>query len=230
MRPATTRSRNNGLVAAAAIAVIIAAILLIGILVTTSITAHNSETSSSSSDSGCDKHGYSVPFVCGFNPGATVRILPGFYATSVMIHNPSSRNVDFKKKISLTFPPPNQAAGFVSEEISDSLGECQALMVDCEEILGEFVSGFPGQLPPYIIGVFSVTSEKTLQVSQEQTVNGFTFPQDEVASGIQKKKDESPSGIQKRNGPPPSPPPPPTPIIGSGAPSVSQLQIGGHCV
>lgn len=223
-----TRARSgNGLATAAAVAIIVAALVLIGILVSTSITAHNSE--STSSGSGCDKYGFSVPFVCGFNPSATVRILPGFYATSVMIHNPSSRNVEFKKKISLTFPPPNQAPGFVSEAIEDSLDECQALMVDCEEILGDFGLN-PQQLPPYIIGVLSVTSERALQVSQEQTVNGFTFPQDEAPSGIQKKKDEKPSGTQKGNGPPPGPPPPPPAIIGSGAPSVSQLQVAGHCV
>ena len=57
------------------------------------------------------KFQYAAKFVCGTNPGATDRVVPGLYATAINIHNPSAKDAILFKKVALTFPPPQQQAG-----------------------------------------------------------------------------------------------------------------------
>ena len=95
---------------------------LIGIIITTSITADRLKGKS------CDSFRYQVPFVCGLNPFTPERIRPGNYTTSIIISNPNDDEVEFHKKIALSFPPQSQEPGFVSNSTDDSLNSCQTLI------------------------------------------------------------------------------------------------------
>ncbi len=151
------------------VAAIVIALLLIGILVSTSINAGRVARLS------CDAFRYEVPFVCGVNPNAIPRVMPGSYATTVHVHNPGSGTADFWKRVSLDFPPESQSPGFLSEALDDSLGEMRTLMVDCEEIGSEF--GIPPG-PPYVLGMVLIQSKVSLAVWAEQTAakTGFFVP------------------------------------------------------
>ncbi len=139
--------------------------LLIAILITTSYTADRVKRSS------CDSFRYEVPFVCGINFGAIKRVMPGQYATLIHIHNPNDGEVEFDKKISLSFPPSDQKPGIVSNKSHDSLNSCETLMVDCEEIFINDEFNISKKLPPYIIGMVIVQSPKSsLTIWAEQTV------------------------------------------------------------
>lgn len=153
----------------------IVAILLgvAGIIIATSITA---DSVRSGTPSGCEVMRFGVPFVCGLNPGAFPRVNPGRYSTLVHVHNHQSHKISLEKKISLDFPPSEQAPGFVSNPIKEELEPCQSVMVDCEEILGDF--NITGQMPPYFIGLVSVTvdEEDEPTVWGEQTVLSLANP------------------------------------------------------
>ena len=107
---------------------------------------------------------YAAKFVCGLDPAGTdVRVIPGQYATSVAVHNPSRTDTTIRKRVSLTFPPSAQEPGSVSDYIQDTLGPTQALQVDCEEIPAAF---FPGQtFPPYIQGFLVIQSTSSVDVT-----------------------------------------------------------------
>ncbi len=132
------------------------------------------------------KFQYAAKFVCGFDPPpAFVRVSPGQYATSVLIHNPQKRPVWIRKKVALTFPPAVQDPGEVSQFLRDKLLPDQALQVDCEEIGGhppvppggvsqsEFFpgrdlfggAGGAGGFPPYIQGFVIVESTRSVDVT-----------------------------------------------------------------
>ena len=125
------------------------------------------------------KFQYAAKFVCGFDPPpAFLRVAPGQYATSVLIHNPQRKSVTIRKKVALTFPaaPPfahfEQAPGAVSEFIEDTLLSDEALQVDCQEIgpLGGssfFPGGIPAvpPVPPYIQGFVIIESERSVDVT-----------------------------------------------------------------
>ena len=91
----------------------VAMIVAVAVLVPVTPAAENSEKSQKS---GKARFQYAAKFVCGFDPPpAFVRVSPGQYATSVLIHNPQRDRVWIRKKLALTFPPSAQAPGEVSE-------------------------------------------------------------------------------------------------------------------
>ncbi len=120
---------------------------------------------------GNSKFSYAAKFVCGFNPQKTDRIVPGLYATAINIHNPSNKSITFRKKVALTFPPPEQRAGEVSEFIIDTLGPDEALEVDCGEIPKGFVFANP-PTTPYVKGFLVIQSPKSLDVTAVYTAGG----------------------------------------------------------
>jgi hypothetical protein len=82
---------------------------------------------------------YAAKFVCGIaESGSNNRVIGGDYSTAINIHNPNGTNVEFLKKIALTFPPQGQAPGEISELIEDQLAPDESLEVDC----GQIPSGF----------------------------------------------------------------------------------------
>ncbi len=148
-------------------------LLLIGILVAASIMASLVQRRS------CDAFRYEVPFVCGINPGSLVRVATGTYATSVHIHNPQSKTVDFWKRLSISFPPPEQAPGIVSIKIDDFLNSLETLMVDCQEIFTDDNFNVTDG-PPYMMGMLLVHSEESLTIWAEQTVSDASFVQSPI--------------------------------------------------
>jgi len=124
------------------------------------------------------KFQYAAKFVCGADPAdAFVRVIPGFYSTTIAIHNPQGRRVSLRKKLALTFPPGPQRPGDVSPFQEDTLEADEALQVDCGEIYdtdennpnrSEFFlnQGFP----PYIQGFLIIESKRSLDVSGYYTV------------------------------------------------------------
>jgi hypothetical protein len=116
---------------------------------------------------------YAVPFTCGLNGGDIERAVPGTYAAAVNILNPRETEVIFTKHVALTFPPVEQVAGDVSDEILESLPGGAALQVDCGEIQGDGFT-FPGGAPasPYLTGFLVVRADSRLHVSLTQTATG----------------------------------------------------------
>ena len=121
------------------------------------------------------KFQYVAKFVCGPNSQSIQRVLPGWYATAINIHNPDKKNVTFRKKIAFTFPPAEQRPGRVSEFLVDMLKPDEALEVDCGEIPNEF---FPNNPPPtpYVKGFLVVQSPRSLDVTAVYTAGTLGDP------------------------------------------------------
>ena len=149
---------------------------------------------SASADDGGRAFQYTAAFVCGQDPQpAFVRVVPGFYATSVAIHNAGARRADVTTQVALTFPPGARAPGPVSQKLVNTLEAGQAFQVDCEEIFGEpgttqpggvptFSQYFPEQapgvmFPPYIEGFVIVESRRRLNVTGVYTAAEGTVGQ-----------------------------------------------------
>ncbi len=119
---------------------------------------------------------HEAAFTCGVDPpGATSRILPGQYATSVAICNRTDRPVRFRIRAALTFPDAlggsDIEGGLVSEPMERTLQPRQALQVDCGEVPSEFFPGFQG--PPYVQGFLLIESRGGLGVSTVHTAGRF---------------------------------------------------------
>ena len=113
---------------------------------------------------------YAAKLICGFQEDQEdMRIAPGFYATTINIHNPRERRVVFFKKLALTFPPEEQSPGEVMPiREEDVLEPDQALAVDCVDIRRHlFPNGFP---TPYIEGFVVIQSQASLDVTAVYTV------------------------------------------------------------
>ncbi len=120
---------------------------------------------------------YVAMFSCGFDPpGAFQRLIPGQYATSIAIHNPSRKPVTLRKTVALSFPPAEQAPGEVSGTLEDVLAPGQSLQVDCQEIPAQFT--FPQGPPaaPYVLGHLSIESARRLAVTAIYTVGEASEP------------------------------------------------------
>ena len=140
-------------------------------------------------------------FVCGADPQpAFVRVVPGFYATTVAIQNIDRRTADIRMRVSLSFPPPVLAPGPVSADIETSLEPGAALQVDCAEIFGipgsqtpdgnpVFSTFFPGMapgvgFPPYIQGFVTIETRRRLEVAAVYTAADGTLGEDLVVRSI----------------------------------------------
>ena len=108
-------------------------------------------------------------FTCGFDPQTKInRVLPGQYATAIVIQNPSYRHqLTFAARVALVFPPSVLAPGPVSPTIELALGANQALEIDCEELRGTFFGGVP--LPPYFQGFVTIETKRPLVVAATYT-------------------------------------------------------------
>ncbi len=111
---------------------------------------------------------YAAKFICGIQRDPNdFRLAPGFYATTINIHNPNEREVRFFKKLALTFPPGRQTPGKVLPIGHDLLRPDEALAVDCPDIERRL---FPSGLPaPYIEGFVVIQSPASLDVTAVYT-------------------------------------------------------------
>ncbi|KKL89427.1 hypothetical protein LCGC14_1914800 [marine sediment metagenome] len=151
---------------------------------------------------GCHHLQYAAPFACGSNPDSLLRLRPGNYTTMVHIFNPNNHPVTFRKKVALTFPPAEQKAGAVSEWLEDTLGECEALMVDCGEIEARGNGTFDMRVrKPYRAGFVVAQSKAPLEVWAHESSDGSTSVPRRQRSSNEKREyqpepvtdDESPS-------------------------------------
>jgi hypothetical protein len=111
---------------------------------------------------------YAAKIVCGIQPDPEdMRLVRGFYATSINVHNPDIERVRFTKKLALTIPPGGQRPGEVRRLAIDALGPDEALAVDCMDIKRRvFPDGFP---QPYIEGFVIIQSPRSLDVTAVYT-------------------------------------------------------------
>ncbi len=112
---------------------------------------------------------YPVKMVCGIqNEEKDTRFAPGRYATVVNIRNPGRERADFRKRLSLAYPPPEQAPGQVLPIAHDSLEHEEALKVDCPDLQRTV---FQGEFPtPYIDGFVVIQSPVQLDVRAVYTM------------------------------------------------------------
>ena len=73
---------------------------------------------------------YAVKFVCGRADGEV--LARGEYLTAVNVHNPTNKDIEFRKKFAIALP--RQRPGPVSEFTSTRLGPDEALEIDCPDI------------------------------------------------------------------------------------------------
>ena len=113
---------------------------------------------------------YAADFVCGVNPAATERILPGEYSTTISIQNPNAVRVTLVAGVALSFPPGAPAPGPRSPNVEIELPGGSAVQIDCGEFTdGTFFSEPPG--PPYIQGFVTIRSPLRLNVRAFHTVS-----------------------------------------------------------
>jgi uncharacterized repeat protein (TIGR01451 family) len=120
-------------------------------------------TATFQSEALCLRYEYAAKFVCG-TQGDQDRLLaaPGRYGTIVNIHNFQSRTVPFFKKLSLGFPPPEQAPGEIHPIGIDELAYDETLKADCDDIAQRL---FDGDLPEgFIDGYLVIQSPRRLDV------------------------------------------------------------------
>lgn len=85
-----------------------------------------------------------MKFVCGKSEGHVVA--PGDYWTAINVHNPTSRNVRFRKKIAIALP--SERPGPVTGYFDARLGPDEALEIDRRDIFEharqdvDFLKGF----------------------------------------------------------------------------------------
>jgi hypothetical protein len=114
---------------------------------------------------------YAAKLICGLQKDPEgMRLVRGFYATAVNIHNPSDAEVRFSKKLALTFPPEEQRPGEIFPLGLDTLRADEALEVDCEDVRRKlFQGGFPEN---YIKGFVVIQSPASLDVTAVYTAAG----------------------------------------------------------
>lgn len=116
---------------------------------------------------------YTVSFTCGQNQGDPQRVVQGTFATAVNLYNAGATDITLHKSIALTFPPAEQAAGAVSDQIEDVLAPGTALQVDCEELQSEFAFAAPGPVATdHRQGFLVIESDRPLNVEAVYTAAG----------------------------------------------------------
>jgi hypothetical protein len=111
---------------------------------------------------------YAAKLLCGIQRDPEdMRLAPGFYATTINIHNPHGEPVSLFKKLALTYPPGEQRPGQIIPIAIDQLGPDEALAVDCVDIRNRlFPEGFPTS---YIEGFVVIQSPESLDVTAVYT-------------------------------------------------------------
>ena len=127
---------------------------------------------------------YSAAFTCGLDPpNALNRVLPGRFASAVILSNPNAFAVAFQAKVSLAFPGSAPVAGPSSPFIDFTLGPNEAMELDCEEVPTLFFPPGTG-FPPYQQGVVQVQSPSVLDVSTVHTTGAIDAGGNVLVSGI----------------------------------------------
>lgn len=106
---------------------------------------------------------YATKLICGVQKEHThMRLAPGFYATTINIHNPNNDAIGLCKKMALTYPPGKQKPGQILPIGADRLKSDEALAIDCMDIKARV---FDGNFPEsYVEGFVLIQSPWQLDV------------------------------------------------------------------
>lgn len=120
-------------------------------------------TATFQSEALCLRYEYAAKFVCGTQDDEDLLLAaPGRYGTIVNIHNFHSRTVPFFKKLSLGFPPSEQAPGEIHLIGIDELAYDETLKAACDDVAQRL---FDGDLPEgFIDGYLVIQSPRRLDV------------------------------------------------------------------
>jgi hypothetical protein len=171
---------------------------------------------------------FAAKIVCGLQKDPEdMRLARGFYATTINIHNPQEKDVTFKKKLALSFPPKEQRPGKVMPIAEDTLRPDEALKVDCMDVRGRlFPNGFP---TPYIEGFIVIDSPASLDVTAVYTTTALDRegrPGDHSSIDVEQIRERRTAG----GTPPPTDGCPDLVVSAIGTPSVNCPGGGGTCV
>jgi hypothetical protein len=75
---------------------------------------------------------YAAKFVCGKSDGEA--LAPGVYFTAINVHNPTARDVTFRKKFALPGREPEKSGNTPKKPVSADLRPDAALEIDCPDI------------------------------------------------------------------------------------------------
>ena len=127
-------------------------------------------------------------FICGNGP-TNNRFVTGDYRSAFNIHNNTKKNRRVTLQLALTFPnSPDATAPFDAsfrpgtriELESVRLHPGQAMMIDCDELVGATAFDIGGA-PPYISGVLDIRSSRPIAVTLHQTAGPNTEPVSSVS-------------------------------------------------
>ena len=170
---------------------------------------------------------FAAKIVCGLQKDPEdMRLARGFYATTINIHNPQDKDVTFKKKLALSFPPKEQRPGKVMPISEDTLRPDEALKVDCMDVRARlFPQGFPA---PYIEGFIVIESPASLDVTAVYTTTALDRdgrPGDHSSIDVEQIRER-----RTASAPPPTNGCPDLVVSAIGTPSVNCPGGGGTCV
>jgi hypothetical protein len=103
---------------------------------------------------------YAAKFVCG-KPSAE-ELAPGTYFTAINVHNPTDREVSFRKKVAIAGR--REQSGPVSDRFDAKLGPDEAFEIDCPDIRehahsdADFLKGFvviESEVELDVVGVYT---------------------------------------------------------------------------
>lgn len=109
---------------------------------------------------------YAAKFVCGKTDGE--ELAPGVYFTAINVHNPTERDITFRKKVALAGQEPEKP-GPVSKFFSAELGADATLEIDCPDIR---VHARGSEELPFLKGFVVLESDVELDVVAVYTAAG----------------------------------------------------------
>lgn len=107
---------------------------------------------------------YVADFICGNNPGALPRVVPGFYATTIAIFNGGGSAAAIEADVAFSFPA---NGGVLNLSVLPSIPAGGVASVDCGTI--QSAATFPS--PPYFQGLVVITSSRSLDVARSLTAS-----------------------------------------------------------
>jgi subtilase family serine protease len=128
---------------------------------------------------------YAVKFVCGKSNGEVVA--PGEYWTAINVHNPTSTDVKFRKKIAIGLP--SERPGPVSKFFDAILGPDEALEIDRKDIFKhadtnlDFIKGFvviESDVELDVVAVYTAAGRE----QQVETIHTERVPPRKIESGL----------------------------------------------
>lgn len=141
---------------------------------------------------------YAAKIVCGVIDEDALRFnLPGHYATSVNIHNPSEEDTPFFIKFAVTIPPKDGEPGAIAKIGDRRLAYNEALAMTCP-VLVDTVFG-DQERPDFVEGMLIIQSAGSLDVRAVYTAGPLAAKQDRGQYDAAPNVYEPPIGVRSIN-------------------------------